>query len=76
MVKPPRVGDRVMVPFWPVDAEGLVTRVEGKGERIYVTVQLFLGGDDDDDLIDPYSPREPFLMTFRLRDIIGHAAAA
>ena len=75
MEKPPRVGDRVMVPFWPEDAEGLVTRVEGKGGR-WVTLQLFLGGDDDDGYVDPYSPREPFLTTVRLSDIIGPAAAA
>jgi hypothetical protein len=75
MVKPPRVGDRVIVPFGPGEIEGEVIRVGGKGERTWITLELFLGGSDDD-AIDPHSPREPFVTTYRAREIIRPAEAA
>jgi hypothetical protein len=77
MVKPPRVGDRVIVPFGLEEIEGEVTRVEGKGERSWVTVELFQDDEYDDDFVDRYDPpREPYLTTYRLRDVIRLAVAA
>jgi len=74
MVKPPRVLDRVVVPFGLREVEGEVVRVEGKGEHTWVTVELFQDDEWDD---DPYSPpREPYWTTYRLRDIIRLATPA
>ncbi|OLB78867.1 MAG: hypothetical protein AUI14_11830 [Actinobacteria bacterium 13_2_20CM_2_71_6] len=63
MEKPPRVGDRVVVPFGIRDVEGEVFRVEGKA-RTWVTVELFLDGGE-----------EPTLMTYLLREVRPAEAA-
>jgi hypothetical protein len=54
----------VKVRFGPYDEEGEVFRVEGKGEKTWVTVELFLDGSE-----------EPTLMTYLLGEVEPARAA-
>jgi hypothetical protein len=59
---PPRVGDRVHTPFGGREGvDGTVTRVEGKGDHTYVSVEMYIDGGMEDE--------EPTLMTYPIRFI-------
>jgi len=60
----PRVGERVQVRWGFEDEQGEVFRVEGKGEKTWVTVELFLDGSD-----------EPTLATYLLNEVQPAQAA-
>jgi hypothetical protein len=75
MVKPPRVGDRVIVPFGRREIEVEVYRVERRGEQTRVTVQLFPRGREELEWCR-HDDEDPILTIYRLRDIIRPAEAA
>ena len=61
----PRVGDRVTIPWGFREVTGEVFRVEGRGDMTWVTVEVYLDGDD-----------ESTLATMLLRDVQAAPAAA
>jgi hypothetical protein len=66
MVKRPRVGDRVIIPFGLRELEVEVYRVDGKGEDAWVTVELH---PDSPHEIERRSQGDPMLTICRLRHI-------